>query len=1311
MTQSDSPDFEFDISDLEVEREESAASKEGTGASKGEAAPSSVEKNQVSEDQTVNSDPRADFDESDRELDVFEIDDLPSADGPIPSQETGSASTSQTAESAAAAKVRPVEKIEKKPEPKPSRVLGDDDLGADVFAEIDSELGGMGLDDVIDDLMEEVEDYEAGGFVDLDEEGQSQVSSGSDGLFKMDDPDDSLRNSVDPNAEEEEAFDESPAFPSPSVDYEIPDDPEPSRSEEPAPQVAEIDESPAPQEVKPTAAEPAASVATAPTEKAPERPTRVPPDFEIPADPSPAKESQSVSPNAPAPASPVTAEAPKEVAKSPPTPPVAAAPDAAPIVNPESPSEEPRGEALETETPPVEATADSLPEEAEVLEDLGLEEGPSGVEGHEHVLFDANDLGADPAAEELESEPEPSESELEEPVAESLETETADDSLAESRESLEPTELPEASAEASEVEAEEPELASALEEPESEEETAPEEDAEPLAETAALPEEIEEEEDLSALLDAIDEEEVSEDRQLEEEAVDEASQALEDEPAQTEEGLVEKAVAPEVETLDEDLEEEDISDLIASVVEEDEDQEGSVEAAAESESLPEEEDELVELPSPEDLMGDDTSDAAPEDTEEVAAAAEAPGLVEVDEDLEEEDISSLIESAGEADPGSEDLVESEEAAPSLDVLDDDDEEIVELPVPEVPGLVEVGDDEEEAHAAEEQSADDEKPVKAAPSAEELLMRAGNLLNGDSKKPAEDASDLLDAIEEEDDEEVVALPSPDQVIADAMAEEAAKSELSDGADDEDEEVVALPDPESLMTADGEAVAVIDDDDEEDVPAPGNVADRGGDLPPPPPAPVEILDEEPPDEDLQAPVPEEVLEAEPEADDSADDEVIEDPFANEISLDDFTEGFAELDIDEEGEGLDSEDAISGEETTEGEPAEKEVAATVLEMPKPSLLWRLTHSMAVAAGLVLVGLASVLAIWKQQIVEYYEGRDIDGSALLQEIQEIGTHALSKFDEKGLYRMQWVDSEVRRLSENEIRLHAVVGARLRENLYRPVLESRLEQEKGYDESVLLETLGYARDRYPEEIGNFPERPWDRLYEISAKKEEVLPLRVTYGLSRASKEADWELSRIKVSGYKGDLEWPEGEPKHAFGENAYDIHSLEFAKVYEDYAAAAQNYVARIDRLKSREEESVLALKRENERQRDRVKMALAEGALFNGLAIVGEDAASSRDVQLVITEVREDGSFVKGVVKLTGEKQVLSKHFVGSLEFEKSMSGREQGYLSLKTVAIDAPTSETAATPFFDSHNVSRMRLRADGFRLEGDSRDLSFRLTRNL
>ncbi|EDY84163.1 hypothetical protein VDG1235_3793 [Verrucomicrobiia bacterium DG1235] len=1257
MTQSDSPDFEFDISDLEVEGDEASASKQGETMSSEKGSDPVGKPLQVPEEEALKDNFVDEENVDDEALSGFAIDDLPAAaetdvsasqSSDSETVESGSAADGEMEESSSAP-VEPVSRIEKKKEPKPSRALGDDDLGADVFAEIDSDGESISFEDVIDDLMDEVEDFEAGGFVELDEE-DSEAGSESDesGIFKMDDPDDSLSKSVDSNAVEdveEEPRESAPAFPSPPADFEIPADPEPAADPE-SDSVEElpIEDAVAPDEVEiESEREESEVVADSKQDPVVDDATGVAPDFsdfEIPADPE-----------------------------------VQVEPQEASI---EEESDEPIAE--------TEGVPEDLPEE---------ESEP--VEGHEKVLFSAEDepVASENEAEESDAvideesvsdevEDEEDISELVAAVADSEDEIISDDISSE----MEPdASVEEISEEASASDGEMAEATASENEPVQEVENEVISDSEEA--NPGLSDADEEEENISELVaaassaedDAVEQEDGKATIEDEAETSDVADEdELNSEPE--EEAAVADLDEEAISGLSEvEEEEEDISELVAAAVEDDseeisEDAAEAIEDQSTEAIEDDDEEEIVDLPSADDLKPDDGEASSAEESA-------IPGLTEVPEDLDEEDISALLSSMGD-ESASEESESILGDAPELAVIDDDDDEI-EASISE--------DDTTESTETLEDEV--ESADSSMPSAEELLMKAGGLLNADAEKPVDGASALLDVLDDDDEEEIVAMPSPESLISDAE-------------EDDDEDVVAMPDPATMMAEASEGGEAVEESDSTS----GNIADHPGDLPPPPPAPVEIIDDDPPEEDSQPEEPVAEVAAVPE--ESPDEGEIQDPFAGDLSLDDFDENIGELTDSDAAELPGSEESEQEEAAENGEEqvaAAEAKPAAVAEMPKPSLIWRVTHSMAVAAGLVLIGTASILAIWKQQIVEYYEGRDIDGSALIHEIESIGTHALSEFDEQGLYRMQWVDSEVRRVSENEIRLHALVGAQLRENLYTPVLESELKERMDYDEQGLVDSLSYAHRHFPEEIGHYPDKPWDSLYQISAAKDEILSLRVTYGLTRESKESDWELSRIKVSGYKEELKWPEGEPKYAFGENAYDIDSLEFANVFSEYKSDATAYVAKIDRLRSDIEAGQMALKIENDKQRERVKMALAEGAYFSGVAILGEDAVASRDVQLVITEVRDEGAFVKGVVRMDEESSERSKHFVGSLDFETTLSGKEQGVLSLRTVSMDSAEAMASDSPFFEPGSVSRMRLRADGFRLEGDSRDLSFRLTRSL
>ncbi len=1072
MTQSDSPDFEFDISNLDVEGDAPSTSEPGGDAS-AQGAESSSPATANAESETSDSE-------------VGEVRKIPPANQPLRSRE-----------------------------------LGEDDLGADVFSEID-DTAEVSLDDVLEDLMDEVETFEAGGYVDSDEESVSDgsMSGESPDIFRMEDPDDSLINAIDPSAPVE-AKSQQPAQEAPAT-VPVAEDPAPAPS--PAPQ---------------------AEQSTAGTS---------PPDEVAPV---PASEAVSASP----PPAPATE-----------TSPTVTAPTDAP--SDQAQAEEPEPAVAE---PEVEAKAEQ-PE----------------IDGHEKVLFAAQ----------------------EDPIAE-----------------------PEAEADSS----------PAIEEDPSTEDSVA---ALPHQEQEDVPEE---EEDLSDLLESIDE------------PRDEAEQADSTES--------EAPVAAESEAEDETV--SAASDASAAV---ELDQEG-----AQLESASEAEQEADSVSILEEILEEDDEDVSP------------PPLPELEDDLGEEDLGDLLENIDELSVAP---VEEEEPVAAAESQEK------EKAVSEAPDEVAEADSQ-----PQEADADEEGETVSVPSADDLLRQAGSLLSKDAA-PAENASSLLDDAEEG---ETISMPDPASLIAEADSEEVPVFE------EEEEEVEAMPDPQSLIAeaASGEGPVEASS---------GNVADRAGDLPPPPPAPVEIIDEDFLEEDNDASASadapdalpgmtviddDEEVEETPESDESeASQEEMEvmDPFDAEISLEDFNEGLADADSFENS--LLSEDAQPDSDAEEeAVVSAAEGKAEVVEMPKPSLWWRVTHSMSIAAGFALLGAGWVFTLWKQEIVEYFADQDLDGSSLISEIQAIGAQALGGFNESGLYRLEWVDSEVRRVAENEIRLHALVGAQLTESLYKQVPDTELEEVFGYDETSLIEALSYAQEHFPEMMRDFPTRPWETLYRMTATGEETVPLRVVYSLTRENAHSDWKLSNVKVDGYRGKLVWPVGKPADEFGERAYDIASSAFDDLYAEHAARAEEYVANIDLLRKSRDESAALLARQNRERRERVMMSLAQGAFFKGMAILGEDGEAAREVTMVITEIRDGGSLVKGVFQVDGEQTERSKHFVGTVGFEKSLSGAERGVLNVTTVSLDNPLAYEDSNPFFDANTVSRIRLKTDGFRLEGDLSDISLRMTRSM
>ena len=680
---------------------------------------------------------------------------------------------------------------------------------------------------------------------------------------------------------------------------------------------------------------------------------------------------------------------------------------------------------------------------------------------------------------------------------------------------------------------------------------------------------------------------------------------------------------------------------------------------------------------------------------DLVAADDDPGLAVLD-DLEPEEplVDDLLadeqDSLVEVDDGLEPESEESVAEMASSLLADVDELMVEQ---------ELTPDDEEPEAAPAKS--------AAPTAEELLMRAGSLLN--KEQAASGGLSIFDDDEDVvDDDDLVALPDPSSLINDANGGPVAEASGIPGLDmlgyddDEDLEGEAMPDPASLMAAAGGAAA----DEGKKAAVSGNVADRAGDLPPPPPPPVELIDDDAPEADIMVEVAAQVSEQAEDAD----------PFGADDSLDDFNIGFDEADeledalIAEIENDLEQDGALSFSEGGGSSSAPKAEVVQVVEIIKPPLWKRLAHSLTLAAAFLLIGAAWFFSVWKQEIMEHIEGRDLDGSTIIAQIRNMSSHALNGLDDRDLYRMQWIDSEVRRVGANEIRLHARVGAQLKENLFDPVFDSYVVEKFGFDETPLYAAQNYAFENFPKQLEHMPDRPWLQLYKLATPRGKVLALRVTYRITRDDGDSDWKLAGVKVAGYNADLEWPQGSPKASFGDYAFDVNSEQFDKLLKDYREKAETFIANVETLKSSASAEAMMLAKKNAARRDQVVMSLSEGSFFKGLAMVGEDAAATEDVTMVITEVREQGGLVKGVFHIDKAADV-TKHFVGSLDFVEASDGRPLGILNVTTVAFNGQTMDDLSSSFFNPGTVSRIRLKTDGFRIEGDLPDLSLRLTRNL
>lgn len=190
---------------------------------------------------------------------------------------------------------------------------------------------------------------------------------------------------------------------------------------------------------------------------------------------------------------------------------------------------------------------------------------------------------------------------------------------------------------------------------------------------------------------------------------------------------------------------------------------------------------------------------------------------------------------------------------------------------------------------------------------------------------------------------------------------------------------------------------------------------------------------------------------------------------------------------------------------------------------------------------------------------------------------------------------------------------------------------------------------------------------------------------------------------------WGQGEVVDLHDESSLEVGSEGFQYLIRAYKVAGKSY---LDEVKGLQNQYVAE---ENERERlqierrNRLATSLSKGSYFKGMAIAGVDGADAREISMIITETRNEGGLIKGILKLDSD-QAYSKHFTGILNIVEKKAGDPQALLSLTTVAFeDQPGGE--APEFFRPSTVTRLALKTDGYRMEGDGAEISIRLIRSM
>ena len=818
----------------------------------------------------------------------------------------------------------------------------------------------------------------------------------------------------------------------------------------------------------------------------------------------------------------------------------------------------------------------------------------------------------------------------------------------------------------------------------------------------------------------------------------------------------EEDVAAEVD----DVSEEPAAEVVGGLEEVgDDDLEDLDESDAASDLFVEDDEPDVVSDSVEDSDSEEDVAAEADDISEEPVAEVVGGLEEVgDDDLEDTDESDVVGDlfVGDGDSDEVSLSAKEFGSAEGDFAETD--AVSEDPTAEVVGgLEEVSDDEEDEMTAAAASLfidddDDDDldnllgtPEVDASGGEEFAVPPADLPESDDDLEEEDESmPAIDAIlgENDDDDDMgvdalldsIGIPddsegendgddselSDDDILLQAASlmnggsvpegvEELvtdASEDAEEESDEDDDDMMVMPSAQDLMPEAEEA------DEEKEKPKSGNVADRAGDLPATPPAP-EVLDDD--EEEEGDPFAESAEGGDPFASDSLDgfnidlDSAEADPMMMEDAEDSFS---AEESKDEESnaaEDLSDQEGDAKSEDVKEEPPASDSKEKEEVKAKPSKVRTLIRSLPFAAAIALVAIGWIAMTFKQEIVEHAIGYDEDGSILVNGIRLIASHAIEGFDERDLYHFQWLDSDVRQVADNEIRVNMTLGAKLKEDLFAPVPERRARTRFSFEGDELMHAENFAYTKAPALLDEFPQETWGQLYELSTPKDSVLRMRVGYKLVRPASDVDWVLDGVKVRGYDGDLEWHEGKKVSSFGKHAYNVNSLDFKEAVSSYNRKAVQFIKSTEDFKESELGRVAENKRLQKEMRSDVANSFSQGTFFQGVVINGKDSAEAAEVVLVITESENEGSLLRGVIKLQ-DGSGASKHFTGSLQFEGSVEHPE-GYLKLTTVSFDGVAPSNSKMAFFDPMSTTRMSLRMDGENLEGDSSDVSLRLARNM
>ena len=580
----------------------------------------------------------------------------------------------------------------------------------------------------------------------------------------------------------------------------------------------------------------------------------------------------------------------------------------------------------------------------------------------------------------------------------------------------------------------------------------------------------------------------------------------------------------------------------------------------------------------------------------------------------------------------------------------------------------------------DQNADSEEPQISA--ADDLLMKAGSILKGGYTELPE--IELDSETESDGDQDVLILkPDPQSPMSEPNgdAESKPRTDVSDEC-----ELLAMPDPRSLMQEASEKI------DEVETIGRANIAEHAGDLPPPTPAPGALEDEE-----IKRELPGGnggALEVEEKGE---EDSLLDEDDSFLMDDEEYNDLFVSIQDGSENEILGNLSGISSD-----EPGE-------CQSTSPNgFLKTAIQSLPLAAALAVLGIGLTAFSFKNEFFEWAVHGDTKGSSLIRSIARATYELFDQLGPDSPYEMAWMENEIKRVSNRELLVEVQIGAQLKVDLYQAVDDAVLYSKLPFDLDELTEAAKNMKLIGRDDI-SIPPKRWNGLYRHSASKGALFPFSVSYRLLKSSTDSNWEISGMRMRQSEHGFAWSQGHPKAFFGESAMDISSNRFVISFRAYEKTCLDFLKKVTIA----EKEYLAMLDEAEEQakeeRQNLKMSVSQGSYFKGMVIAGDEGADASEVSLIITETRNDGEVIKGVLRLEKEES-STKHFTGFFDVVENKQGA-QGRLDLTTIAFSGQTSLGEIPTFFNPGTVSRITLQTDGYRMEGDADELSLRLFRSL